>query len=63
MQLVIPKCDGTRMIFGSRFATILLGGILIAAGLVTWISDANWQAAGCYDAVEAHKRYSPVDGL
>ena len=21
------------------------------------------QAVGCYDAVEAHKRYSPVDGL
>ena len=21
------------------------------------------QAVGCYDAIEAHKRYSPVDGL
>jgi hypothetical protein len=27
----------------TKFAIIMLAAILIGAGLVTWISDANWQ--------------------
>ena len=27
------------------------------------MTNSYCQAVGCYDAIEAHKRYSPVDGL
>jgi len=39
----------------------LFGRILIRTSLM--MTNRYCQAVGCYDAVEAHKRFSPVDGL
>ena len=34
-----------------------------AALMILMMTNGYCQAVGCYDAIEAHKRYSPVDGV